>query len=422
MKNRQADEMKNGHLRVLHTSDWHLGHVLFDRKRDDEFEFFFNWLINIIKKECIDCLLIAGDVFDTTTPSAKTQGMYLKFLIKARDQGCKHLVITSGNHDPAILLEVHKPILERMDIHVLGIPDVDKPENEVIVFENQSRKPALIVCAVPFLREKYLRRSAPGESPEDKERKLLQAIADHYGLVAEKASAVAGQAGHVPIIAMGHLFAGGNARLKEGECERQLYVGTLGQIGPEVFGEIFDYVALGHLHMPQQIGQFAHIRYSGSPLPMGFSEAGHQKSVCLLDFDGNRPTVELLPVPEFRHLERVEGNLEIIANRIHELSLSDKTNGIWLEIIYNGDEYEGNLRERLEELVAGTGLEILGIKNNRLRETILGRINEDEELGDLEESMVFERCLKSKNIPEEKWPQLLNVFQEVVLLLKDEQD
>lgn len=414
--------MKNGHLRVLHTSDWHLGHVLFDRKRDDEFEFFFNWLADTIKKEGIDCLLVAGDIFDTTTPSAKTQGMYLNFLIRARDMGCRHLVITSGNHDPAILLEAHKPILERMDIHVLGIPDVDKPENEVIVLENRSGKPELIVCAVPFLREKYLRRSAPGESPEDKERKLLQAIADHYGLVAEKASAAVGLAGHLPIIAMGHLFAGGNARLEEGEGERQLYVGSLGQIGPDVFGEIFDYVALGHLHLPQQVGQFEYIRYSGSPLPMGFSEAAHQKSVCLLDFDGKRPTVELLPVPEYRHLERVEGSLETIANRIHELSLADKSNGIWLEIVYNGEEYAGNLRERLEELVEGTGLEILGIKNNRLRQTILGSINEDEELGDLEESTVFERCLKSKNIPEEKWSRLSNVFQEVVSLLKEERD
>lgn len=414
--------MKNGHLRVLHTSDWHLGHVLFERKRDEEFEFFLDWLADTIKSENIDCLLVAGDIFDTTTPSAKTQGMYLDFLVRARDRGCRHIVITSGNHDPAILLEVHKPILERMDIHVLGIPDMDNPENEVLVLKNQFGIPELIVCAVPFLREKYLRRSAPGESPEEKEIKLLRAIAGHYEILAQKVSAAQGKlAGQAPVIAMGHLFVGGNAKLEEGECERQLYVGTLGQIGTDAFSDIFDYVALGHLHMPQPAGKFGHIRYSGSPIPMGFSEAGHQKSVCLLDFDGTTPTIGLLPVPEFRHLERVEGDLEIIARRIHELSLADKTNGIWLEIVYNGDEYVGNLRERLDELVDGTGLEILGIKNNRLRETILGRINVDEELGDLEERTVFERCLKSRNVPEESWPKLSNVFQEVVMLLKEEE-
>lgn len=412
--------MKNGHLTVLHTSDWHIGHVLSERKRDDEFEFFFNWLAQTIKNERVDCLLVAGDIFDTSTPSTNSQGLYLDFLVKARDQGCRHLVIASGNHDPAMLLEVHKPILERMDIHVIGVPDVENPENEVLVLKNGAGEPELVVCAVPFLREKYVRRSAPGESPEEKETKLLEGIAAHYKLVAQKALEAAGKLSvRVPVIGMGHLFAGGG-KIREGDNERQLYVGTLGQINVDIFSPHFDYVALGHLHVPQAVGKIEHIRYSGSPIPMGFSEAGHEKSVCLLEFAGGKPEIKLLAVPEFRYLERIEGDLPAIEKRMRELALKDKTNGIWLEIICADDEFHGNLRERLENLAGSLGLDILGIKNNRLRETVLGMVNLEEELDELDERTVFERCLAANNVPEDRRPDLARVFDEVLAALNDE--
>ncbi len=112
--------MSNDHLRVLHTSDWHIGKFLVDKRRDEEFEFFFDWLAGTIRERNVDCLLVAGDVFDTCSPSSRMQRMYYRYLKIFMENGCRHIVVTAGNHDPAILLDAPRTILDDMDIHVLG--------------------------------------------------------------------------------------------------------------------------------------------------------------------------------------------------------------------------------------------------------------------------------------------------------------
>ncbi|MFI4919189.1 MAG: exonuclease SbcCD subunit D C-terminal domain-containing protein [Legionellales bacterium] len=180
----------------------------------------------------------------------------------------------------------------------------------------------------------------------------------------------------------------------------------------DIFPKCIDYLALGHLHVPQKVNGSETMRYSGSPIPMGFGEANQEKSVCLIAFEGISASIELVSVPVFQKLERIRGNWDDIQARIIEITAT--TNQAWLEIIYEGDEIMGDLSERLEEAVVGTEIEILRVKNHRIIDRILNRIHDDETLDDLNVHDVFQRCLSSHNIPEQQRVELLRAYQEVL--------
>jgi exonuclease SbcD len=285
-------------------------------------------------------------------------------------------------------------------------------EDEVLVLKDQSGKPELIVCAVPYLRDRDIRTAEAGESIEDKERKLVDGIKQHYANVAELSERKRAELGvEIPIVAMGHLFTAGGQTV-DGDGVRELYVGTLAHVSDAIFPAVFNYVALGHLHIPQTVRGSERIRYSGSPIPMGFGEATQKKGLCQVDFQGADGSVELIEIPCFQRLESIKGDLPKIKNRLLELS-ADK-NSTWTEVIYEGDEVVGDLRDLIEEMVKGNGLEILRIKNNRLMKKTLGDSASQETLDDLNENEVFERCLIFHEVSKDQWPDLLNAYQEIL--------
>jgi exonuclease SbcD len=185
-----------------------------------------------------------------------------------------------------------------------------------------------------------------------------------------------------------------------------------------VFPESIDYLALGHLHIPQRVGGSDFIRYSGSPLPIGFGEAGQEKSVALVDFSGNARKVINIPVPRFQELRTMQGDWPTIARGIDELK--SKGSDAWLEIVYEGDEIAGDLRERLDEAIKGSGTEILRVKNNRVLERAMSGMATDESLDDLDTTDVFNRCLESYEVPEDQRPALLSAYQEIIVSLNEE--
>lgn len=404
-------------MKVLHTSDWHLGRTLYGRKRHEEFEAFLDWLAETIRQNEIDVLLVAGDVFDTGTPGTRAQELYYRFLGRVAASSCRHVVVVAGNHDSPSFLDAPRELLRALDVHVVG-SSTESPEDEVLVLRNEQDKPELIVCAVPYLRDRDIRVAEAGESVEDKDRKLVEGIRTHYAAVAASAEEKRGELGaDIPIVAMGHLFAAGG-RTVEGDGVRDLYVGSLAQVGADVFPPCFDYVAMGHLHVPQKVGGLETTRYSGSPLPMGFGEAGQRKSVCLAEFQGRAASVHLIDVPVFQELERIAGDWERIAGRIKELSAAGSR--AWLEIVYEGAGIIGDLRERLEAAISGTGLEILRVKNCRATARAMqGRA--EETLDDLSVEDVFRRCLDARGVPEEERPKLLRTYREALLSLHEDQ-
>ena len=403
-------------MKILHTSDWHIGRTLYGRKRYEEFEAFLDWLAETMRHNEIDALLVAGDVFDTSAPSNRAQELYYRFLCRVAASSCRHVVVVAGNHDSPSFLDAPKELLKALDVHVVG--SASDPRDEVLVLRDAQGAPELIVCAVPYLRDRDIRLSEAGESVEDKERKLIEGIRSHYATVAELAEQKRRTLGAgIPVVAMGHLFTAGG-QTADGDGVRELYVGSLARVNAEIFPESFDYVALGHLHVPQRVNGSETVRYSGSPLPMGFGEARQRKSLCLIEFLGAAPSVQLLDVPVFQRLERVEGDWNSILSRILELSLTGAR--CWLEVAYEGGDVVGDLRERVEAALSGTQLEILRIKNNRIIDCVLGRIHEEETLDDLNVDDVFERCLAVHEVPEEQRPELLRTYRETLSSLYDD--
>jgi len=402
-------------MKILHTSDWHLGRTLYGRKRYEEYEAFLDWLARAIRDNGIDVLVAAGDIFDTTAPSNRAQELYYRFLCRAASLGCRHVVVVSGNHDSPSFLDAPKELLKALEVHVTGSPS-ESPEDEVLVLRDGRGVPELIVCAVPHLRDRDIRTAEAGESIEDKERKLLDGIRDHYAAVAAFAEEKRRELGcAIPIVATGHLFAAGG-RTVEGDGVRELYVGSLGRVNAKVFPSCIDYLALGHLHVPQKVNGSETVRYSGSPLPMGFGEAKQQKSVCVAEFGGEGVSVRLVPVPVFQQLEQIRGDWDRISGRIFELA--SQGSRAWLEVIYEGDEILGDLRDRLEEAVGNTAMEVLRVKNTRAVDRVLAQTMEEETLDDLDEDDVFQRCIEANQVPEEQRPELFAAYREVVLSLR----
>lgn len=401
-------------MKILHTSDWHLGCALYGRRRDAEQAAFLDWLIECLRQEQVAVLLVAGDIFDSSLPGTRAQTLYYRFLHRAAAL-CRHVVVIGGNHDSPSFLNAPSALLRTLNVHVIGAACDDIAE-EVRVLRTADGTPELIVCAVPYLRDRDLRVAEAGEGMEEKERKLIEGIRRHYATVAELAEQQRTALGvEVPLIALGHLFTAGGETV-EGDGVRALYVGSVAHVSSSIFSTLFDYVALGHLHVAQSVHRSGRVRYSGAPLPMGFGEAGQGKSLSLVDCADDGVSVRLLPVPVFQPLESLRGDWPTIAARLQELA--DVRAPVWLEVVYTGEAVVGDLRERLEAAVAGSELEIVRVKNTRLQAQALSQQYDLETIQDLDPQEVFLRCLAAHAVPEAQYPALSLAYQELLLSLQ----
>ena len=429
-------------MKILHTSDWHLGRTLYGRKRYSEFTLFLDWLYATIETESIDILLICGDIFDTNTPSNKAQELYYQFLYKVSLSTCKHVVIIAGNHDSPSFLEAPKNLLHVLNVHVVGTIDIANLEKELIVLE-QNTIPQAIICAIPYLRDKEIRLVESGEDIDQKNTKLIAGIQNHYAQVSKlaeqkQAELYKSTGTKIPIIATGHLFAAGSVTMSD-DGVRDLYVGSLVHVGTDTFPKYLDYVALGHLHIAQRVGGNEFIRFSGSPIPMGFGEATQNKKILILTINDTKNNddethdheikelgeiggitekeITEITVPCFQSLIRISGTLQKILAEIE--TLKSTHDGAWLEIEYTGDEIAENLRESIEEAIISTKMEIRRIRNMRVTEQVLHAINAGENLSDLNESEVFQRCLEAFNVPSEERDLLNSAYSEILQQLHE---
>ncbi|MDR2668401.1 MAG: exonuclease SbcCD subunit D C-terminal domain-containing protein [Desulfovibrio sp.] len=396
-------------MKLLHTSDWHLGRRLYGRRRYDEFARFLDWLAETLRDREADVLLVAGDIFDSGTPGTRAQELYYCFLVRAVAV-CRHVVIIAGNHDSPNFLNAPKELLKAVNVHVVGRA-CDNPADEVLTLRDARGRPELLVCAVPYLHDRDVRSAEPGESPEDKEKKLAEGIRRHYTAVGAAVSRIRRDLGaDIPAAALGHLFAAGGRRADD-DGVRDLYVGTLAPVHADIFAP-FDYTALGHLHSPQTVNGADTIRYSGSPLPMGFGEAGQRKSVCLVEFNGREAGVGLLDIPVFQRLESIRGDLDYLERRIGELASAGSD--ACLELVYEGGALVGNLRGRLSDLTEGTALEILRIRDNRSAGREAPSADENRTPDTLSVEEMFELRLNVAEAPEDQKSRLRLLHEETL--------
>lgn len=408
-------------MKILHTSDWHLGRSLYGRKRYEEFSEFLDWLSNTIEEERIDVLLVAGDIFDTSIPSNRAQELYYRFLCRVSASYCRNIVVIAGNHDSPSFLNAPKELLKVLNVYVVG-SKTENPEDEVFVLNDTKGIPQAIVCAVPYLRDRDIRIVAPGETIDDKNIKLIEGLKNHYSdvcTIAEKKKSDLEKSGDtwVPIIAMGHLFTAGGKTV-EGDGVRELYVGSLAHVEESVFPSSIDYLALGHLHIPQFVGTSNNIWYSGSPIPMGYNEAKQKKKVIVVEFNKSASIIKEVQVPCFQQLVRIVGSLDDIHAEIDRLK--QEGSHAWLEIEYTSRDIVVNLREIFEEALTDSPMEIRRIKNKQIIDRVINSIQEDETLDDLDEVDVFLRCLDAFEVPDENRDGLITSYQEIINSIHEE--
>ena len=336
-------------MKILHTSDWHLGQSFMGKSREDEHIAFLSWLLQKIKDEEINVLIVAGDIFDIGTPPNYALELYYDFLKNLVQTNCKYTIITAGNHDSVSNLKAPKQLLAMLNISIIASGE----EDEIIEIYNNSKLEG-VICAVPFLRDSVVRRAIRGESSKDKDKSLTDGIREHYQSVYNRAKDIVRDS-DIPIVATGHLTTVG---AKISDSERDIYIGGSVNIDSSFFGEYFNYVALGHLHNNQKVGS-NHIRYSGSPIPLSFSEADRDKRVNIVSFKENIVIVKEVTIPITKNLIVIKGNLNLVIEELEKIE--NKT--CWIEI-HLDDENPIKANREIKTLAKSLDLTILVIKMN----------------------------------------------------------
>lgn len=396
-------------MKILHTSDWHLGQKLAGRDRDEEHRLALDWLASFIKKEQVDVLIVAGDVFDIHNPPNCARELYYSFLRQLIQSQVRHVVVIGGNHDSANMLEAPKALLKLLGIHVVGAAS-DDLSDEIIELRNDDGDLELVVAAVPFLRDQDLRKAFAGETTTERYERVREAIKAHYQEVSALIQQRHGAA--VPVIATGHLYATGATSSAK---QDNIYLGNLENISAEDFPDVFSYVALGHIHRPQAVGGFEHIRYCGSVIPLSFSETKDDKLVALVELErGKLKSVKEHKLPVFRRLKTIEGKLNYIKERLQKLH-NDYLEGLspWVELVVDEAHPAPGLADELRDFAAPLHPEILAIKLKRQSSKSLDELV-GVELDALSPEEVFLRLCEAKEMDEDAQKELLKTYRELL--------
>lgn len=395
-------------MKILHTSDWHLGQKFIYYDRIEEHQQALSWLLELIIKEKVDCLLVAGDIFDIGNPPNYARSLYYNFLRKLLTTTCRHIVITGGNHDSPAMLEAPKELLKEFSIHVVG-NSTGNIEDEIIELKNEKGQLEAVIAAVPFLRDKDIRASVSGESGLERVERIKAGIFNHYQKAGEAVEKYAKK--KIPLIAMGHLYAMG---AEASDKQDNIYIGDKQNIKAEQFPAVFDYVALGHIHRAQAVGGLGKVRYSGSIIPLSFSETKDEKGVNILHFKGKKLTknqTHLFPI--FRRLKTITGSLEYVQERLEALN-EKYADGLksWVEVIVEMDKNIPNLDGQLREFTKEMNLELLKIRTNRQHQS-LAMQTELEDLEEMQPLDVFRKKCESAGNPPEEMEELVLTFREI---------
>lgn len=411
-------------LRVFHTADWHLGQTFHGYDRDYEQGCFLAWLLTQIEERKPDVLLVAGDVFDSGNPSAGAQKLYYDFLRRAVDaRPAMEIVLTAGNHDAAARLEAPAPILRSLNVHVVGT--VERPSGAeidyskfLIPLKDASGSVAALALAVPYLRASDLPQVEGNDSYVAGARTFYRRVTDAACRIRDERfpEAVLIGLGHC------HLMEGAESR----DSERRLVVGGLEALRADDFPAELCYVALGHLHKPQAF-QGGRVQYSGSPVPLSFTERDYRHRVLELEFgaEGLVKTnsleiprvVPLLSMPRGRavpisELESILRSTDFGPPIVHEQQA-------FLEICYLDDGPDPTRRHRVEEALKDKPVRLASTK---FEASPKGSDADEQpireglgDLGSLDALAVLLAAYKETYPDGEPDPEMLQAFQEILV-------
>ncbi|NLZ86355.1 MAG: exonuclease subunit SbcD [Gammaproteobacteria bacterium] len=358
-------------VHFLHTSDWHLGQFFHNHDREFEHAQFLTWLLDQIKTKQPHALLIAGDIFDVINPASSAQKQLYQFLADAHDLA-PHMqtLMIAGNHDSGYRIEQVEPFLSKFNAKAVGIvgrtaENTLNLDRLLIPIYDQDKIIIAWCLTLPYLRSAEI--TGLNEHTSNSQNAISYL---HQQLIAE---AKARKQPHQALILMSHAHMQGG---ETSDSERPIIVGNEEALSTALFDEVIDYVALGHLHKPQKVGQ-PHIRYSGSPIPLSFSEINYQHQVVEVRIDPEqspeqRFQYDVLKVPRTVELFRIREKLEDLIAKLQALpagEIEQLSARHFLEIEYTTDAPPPvDLRQQIE----------LALPANRYRLLRISRIYQQQ--------------------------------------------
>ncbi len=424
-------------MRLLHTSDWHLGQSLHNFERHYEHQRFLDWLLDTIVSEQADALLVAGDIFDNANPSAASQRQLYTFLQQARARAPQlDIVVIAGNHDSPGRIEAPGPLLEAHGTTVIGYPHRDAEgmialERMLVPLTNKNGAVAAWVLAVPFLRHGDVPRLAASPMPtadaaadagaETAEAApqpdpYLAGIAELYRQALDLAAARAGEG--QAIVAMGHCHMVNGTM--SADSERRIVIGGTEMLPSGIFPPPIAYAALGHLHLAQQVGPHEHIRYCGSPIPLSFAETGYLHQILRVDLDGAKvAAITPLPVPRAVQLLRIpdkpaplqEAIAALAALNLPDVPLEQQP---LLEVRIRLSAPEPGLRAAIEEALQGKPVRLAKIEtSSAARASFEEAALSLDQLATLQPDDIFKRLYRQR-FGSDAPPEQLAAFAELV--------
>lgn len=403
-------------MRILHTSDWHLGQNFYTKSRAAEHQAFLTWLRQTAAEQQVDAIIVAGDIFDTGSPPSYAREMYNRFVVDLQQTRCQ-LIVLAGNHDSVATLNESRELLACLNTLVVASAQ-QHPQDQAIIINNLQGEPGAVLCPIPFLRPRDITHSRAGESGSDKQRQLLDAITHHYQQCFESACQLRGER-ELPIIATGHLTALGVTKT---DAVRDIYIGTLDAFPASHFPAA-DYIALGHIHRAQAVAQREHIRYCGSPIALSFDETGGAKVVNLVEFSGSSLTrITPLEVPIVQPLAMIKGTLAQIEQQLEQWRNGPATPKTWLDIEIVSDDFLHDMQRQIVAMTDTLPVDVILLRRNReQREQAIARL-ETETLSELSVGEVFERRLQSETVEEDEAARLRTLFAQTLEALQQEEN
>lgn len=397
-------------IKIIHTADWHIGKSLHRQSLDAEITMFMEWLLEELKHREADVLLVSGDIFDLANPSNQDTKLYYDFLASILKTGIT-VVITGGNHDSVSLLQAPASLLSHMKIHIIGgLPEQN--EDAIIPVTDKNGKTGCLVLAVPFLREKDIRFSASVTESIDKTEAVPVAVNRIYNQMIAAGKQRYGD--DIPVIGMGHLYMRGSIT---SESERDIHIGNLSGVEVDYIPAEMNYLALGHIHKPQLVAKQQHIRYSGSPVYLDFSEVGHEKQIIEITVQDDKINHFVpVPVPLFRELITFRGTLNEVkdALTLHQPK-GQLPSFVSLEVME--PTYNIIKMGLLAELASAKSEECIVINYKiRFGDQVQAEsgIMEYEHIEEISPSKMLEMRLESESIDEILQTKMTETYQEIV--------
>lgn len=397
-------------MRILHTSDWHLGQNFYSKSRAAEHQAFLDWLLASAQEHDVDAIIVAGDIFDTGSPPSYARELYNRFVVQLQQTRCR-LVVLAGNHDSVATLNESRDILAFLNTTVVA-----NAGHAPFILPLRDGTPGAIFCPVPFLRPRELVTSQAGHSGGEKQQLLLSAISDYYQQQYQLACELRSDRA-LPIIASGHLTTVGASK---SEAVREIYIGTLDAFPANRFPPA-DYIALGHIHRAQVVGGCEHIRYSGSPIPLSFDETGKNKSVNLVTFaNGCLKDVTPLIVPVTQPLAVLKGDFASISAQLNQWQNNDQQPSAWLDIEVTSDEYMHDIQRKIQAQTETLPVEVLLVRRSRAQRDRILAGAQRETLSELQVEDVFARRLALETLEATQQQRLEQLFNETLHSLNGE--